>query len=106
MHPLSPHRHRIALAAAYRSGAVARAHVAIPPPADGTISSLVREFLAQAHPVVTKELLPVVTRDPVLQKNIGTAAGQAIGEHIAGPVKVAAVAVTALAAVAAYKLLA
>lgn len=75
------------------------------PPADGTVGQLVSQFISQAKPVVIDEILPIVTRDPALQKNLGTAAGHAIGDRIAVPVAIATVAVVGVAGLAAWKML-
>jgi hypothetical protein len=47
---------------------------------------------------------PFVQRDPAMQKRIGAAAGNAAADRLSGPVTFAALAVTAAAAFAVYKL--
>lgn len=61
-----------------------------PARADSVTAQLVGEFIAQAKPVVRDEIVPILTRDPALQKTMATAAGQAIAPHVAAPLWVAA----------------
>lgn len=86
--------------------ALAKRAVAPAPPADATVPHLVAEFIAQAKPVVVDEIVPILTRDTALQRNVGAAAGSALGEHLSGPVTIAAVAVTAAAGVVIWRMLA
>jgi hypothetical protein len=67
------------------------------PASDGTIGAMVSEFIAQAKPVVTQEMLPVLASDTALQKTVGAAAGAAIAPHLAGPAWLGAAALTAIA---------